>query len=191
MNDIGTVTLETDRLILRRLEIGDAEAMFNNWCNDDDVTRHLPWQTHENIQITKDVLDMWLKDYDNSYVYRWIVILKENNKPIGTVDVVNKDIDNKVFELGHCYSKETWGKGIATEVFNKVISFLFDEVEVEVIIAKHNENNPASGKVMQKVNMKYDGILRSRVIDKATKERVGLVCYSITREEYMSSKVLK
>ena len=186
MKDIGTVMLETDRLILRRLELGDAEAMFNNWCNDDEVTRYLPWQTHENIEVTKEVLNMWLKDYDNSYVYRWIVVLKDGNKPIGTVDVVNKDIDNKVFELGHCYSKETWGKGIATEVFKRVISFLFDEAGVEVITAKHNENNPASGKVMQKVNMKYDGTLRSRVIDKVTKERVGLVCYSITREEYMN-----
>ena len=188
MKDVGTVMLETDRLILRRLELGDAEAMFNNWCNDDDVTRHLPWQTHENIEITKDVLDMWLHDYANPYVYRWIVVLKDGNKAVGTVDVVDKDIDNKVFELGHCYSKETWGKGIATEVFNKVISFLFDEVGVEVITAKHNENNPASGRVMQKVNMKYDGTLRSRVIDKVTKERIGLVCYSITRDEFLSRK---
>lgn len=191
MNDIGTVRLETKRLVLRRLELGDEEAMFNNWCSDDDVTRHLPWETHKSIEVTKDVLNMWLNDYNNSYVYRWIVILKESGKPIGTVDVVNKDISNKVFELGHCYSKETWGKGIATEVFNRVISFLFDEVGVEVITAKHNENNPVSGKVMQKANMKYDGTLRSIVIDKVTKERVGLVCYSITREEYMSSKVLK
>lgn len=191
MKDIGTVMLENDRLILRRLELDDAGAMFNNWCNDDDVTRHLPWQTHRDISVTNEVLNMWLKDYDNSHVYRWIVVLKDGNKSIGTVDVVNKDIDNKVFELGHCYSKETWGKGIATEVFDKVISFLFDEVGVEVITAKHNENNQASGRVMQKVNMKYDGILRSRVIDKVTKERVGLVCYSITREEYMSCKVLK
>ena len=191
MKDVGTVRLETDRLILRRLELGDAEAMFNNWCNDDDVTRHLPWDSHGKIEVTNEVLNMWLKDYENDHVYRWIVILKDENKAVGTVDVVNKDIDNKVFELGHCYSKETWGKGIATEVFNKVISFLFDEVGVEVITAKHNENNPASGRVMQKANMKYDGTLRSRVIDKVTKERVGLVCYSITREEYISSKVLK
>lgn len=70
-------------------------------------------------------------------------------------------MDNKVFELGHCYSKETWEKGIATEVFNRVISFLFDEVGVEVITAKHNENNFASGKVMIKANMTYDGLLRS------------------------------
>lgn len=188
MKDVGTVRLETDRLILRRLELTDAVDMFNNWCNDDDVTRYLPWDSHGKIEVTYDILNMWLKDYDNSHVYRWIVILKDGNKPIGTVDVVNKDIDNKVFELGHCYSKESWGKGIATEVLGKVISFLFDEVGAHVIFAKHNENNPASGKVMQKVNMKYDGTLRSRVIDKVTKERVGLVYYSITKEEYLSAK---
>ena len=191
MNDVGTVMLETERLILRRIELNDALDMFNGWCNDKDVCRYLPWDCHGTIEVTKELLNMWVDDYNNSYVYRWIVVLKDGNKAVGTVDVVDKDIDNKVFELGHCYSKETWGKGIATEVFNKVISFLFDEVGVEVITAKHNENNSASGRVMQKVNMKYDGTLRSRVIDKVTKERIGLVCYSITREEYMNSKVLK
>lgn len=188
MNDIGTVRLETDRLILRRLELSDANDMYNNWCSDDEVTRYLPWETHKDINVTYDVLNMWLDDYDNSHVYRWIVILKENNMPVGTVDVVNKDISNKVFELGHCYSRSVWGKGIATEVFNRVISFLFDEVGVEVITAKHNENNIASGKVMVKANMTYDGTLRSRVIDKVTKERVGVVSYSITKEEYLSKK---
>ena len=185
MKDVGTIKLETERLMLRRLVLDDAEDMFNNWCNDAEVCRYLPWNPHGTIEVTNELLDMWVKDYNNSYVYRWIVVLKENNKPIGTVDVVNKDVDNKVFELGHCYSKESWGKGLATEVFSKVISFLFEEVGVEVIIAKHNENNIASGKVMQKVGMKYDGTLRSRVIDKVTKDRVGVVVYSITKDEYL------
>lgn len=42
MNNIGTITLETERLNLRRLEFNDAEKMFNNWCNDEEVTRYLP-----------------------------------------------------------------------------------------------------------------------------------------------------
>ena len=185
MNDIGTVRLETDRLILRRLELSDVNDMYNNWCSDDAVTRYLPWETHKDINVTYDVLNMWLDDYNNSHVYRWIVILKENNMPVGTVDVVNKDISNKVFELGHCYSKVSWGKGYATEAFKKVISFLFDEVGVEVIMAKHYENNLASGKVMLKSGMIYEATLRSRIIDKVTKERVGEVYYSITKDEYL------
>lgn len=189
MRDIGTKILETDRLVLRRLEISDADAMFDGWCNDSEVTRYLPWEPHGNIEVTKNLLDMWIKDYDNSHVYRWLVVIKDSDKPIGTVDVVNKDINNKVFELGHCYSQETWGKGIATEVFLTVIGFLFDEVGVELIMAKHNKSNIASGKVMQKANMKYDGTLRSRVIDKVTKERDDFVYYSITKDEYLGTKI--
>ncbi|MBO5414640.1 MAG: GNAT family N-acetyltransferase [Bacilli bacterium] len=185
MNNIGTIKLETDRLILRRLELNDAEKMFNNWCNDEDVTRYLPWEPHGKIEVTKELLDMWVNDYNNEHTYRWIVILKDNNEPIGTIDVVKKDISNKVFELGHCYSKVSWGKGYATEAFKKVISFLFDEVGVEVIMAKHYENNLASGKVMLKSGMIYEATLRSRIIDKVTKERVGEVYYSITKDEYL------
>lgn len=188
MKDIGTITLETNRLLLRKLELSDAEAMFNNWCNDADVTRYLPWDPHKNIEITTELLNMWINDYNNPHTYRWIIIKKENNEPIGTIDVVNKDITNKVFEIGHCYSKKSWGNGYATETLSKIISFLFEEVNVDLIMAKHYENNPASGKVMQKVNMNYDGTLRARIIDKITNERIGQVYYSITKEEYLNNK---
>ena len=55
MKDVGTVRLETDRLILRRLEMEDASDMFNNWCNDLEVTRQ---DVHENIEVTKELLEM-------------------------------------------------------------------------------------------------------------------------------------
>ena len=129
-----------------------------------------------------------MKELKHPYVgseHLLLAILKDNNEPIGTIDVVKKDISNKVFELGHCYSKVSWGKGYATEAFKKVISFLFDEVGVEVIMAKHYENNLASGKVMLKSGMTYEATLRSRIIDKVTKERVGEVYYSITKDEYL------
>ena len=187
MNDIGTIKLETERLVLRKLELNDANSMFSNWCNDEEVTRYLPWDCHGNIETTKELLNIWLNDYNNYHTYRWIVILKESDKPIGTIDVVNKDIHNKVFEIGYCYSKETWGKGIATEALSMVIKFLFEEVGVEVVTAKHLENNPASGKVMRKNNMKYEATLKSRVIDKVTKDRVGQVYYAITKEEYIKN----
>lgn len=188
MTDIGTIMLETDRLILRRVEVTDADEMFNNWCCDDVVTRYLPWDSHKNIDVTRKLLDMWVNEYKNDYVYRWIVVLKENRRLIGTIDVVNKDISNEVFEIGYCYSRDSWGTGIATEALSRIIRFLFEEVGVFVIVAKHYENNFASGKVMQKAGMKYDGMLRSRIIDKVTKERVGQVYYSITKTEYLEIK---
>lgn len=188
MNNIGTIKLETNRLLLRRLESNDYTDMYNNWCSDPDVTRYLPWDTHKSIEDTKEILNIWINEYNNDHTYRWIIIEKNNNIPIGTIDVVSKDISNSVFEIGHCYSKNYWHKGYATEALDVVINFLFNEVKVDLIIAKHYENNIASGKVMQKVGMKYDGTLRDRIIDKVTKERTGLVYYSITKEEYINYK---
>jgi ribosomal-protein-alanine N-acetyltransferase len=45
----GTTTIETERLILRRFELTDADAMFNSWANDEDVTKYLSWGSHGNI----------------------------------------------------------------------------------------------------------------------------------------------
>lgn len=182
MIDVGTIKLETERLLLRRLEMTDANEMFNGWCNDRDVTRYLPWDIHGNINVTNTLLRIWIDDYNNKFTYRWIIIEKESNKPIGTIDVVSKNVENRVFELGHCYKKDCWGKGYATEVLRKVASFLFDQVGVELIVAKHYETNPASGRVMQKIGMKYDATLRDRIIDKDG-NRIASVHYSLKKDE--------
>jgi ribosomal-protein-alanine N-acetyltransferase len=76
------------------------------------------------------------------------------------------------------------GKGYATEAFKRVIKFLFEEVEVETIYAEHLEANPASGRVMEKCGLTYEGTLRGRILDKISKKNEDIKSYSITREEY-------
>ena len=56
----GTITLETPRLILRRAQIADAEAMFRNWANDPDVTKYLTWPPHGDVVVTEKVLTNWV-----------------------------------------------------------------------------------------------------------------------------------
>ena len=55
---------------------------------------------------------------------------------------------------------------------------------METIYAYYVEGNFASGKVLEKVGMKYEGILRKRVYDKVTKKQADLISYSITRDDY-------
>ena len=52
----ATPHLETERLILRRFTLEDAEAMYENWANDDEVTKSISWHTHQNIDVTRSVL---------------------------------------------------------------------------------------------------------------------------------------
>lgn len=70
-------------------------------------------------------------------------------------------------------------------MLKRVIKYLFVECEAELIYAQYMNNNPASGRVMEKSGMKYEGILRSRIVDKMG-IRNDLICYSITRDEYFN-----
>ena len=74
-----------------------------------------------------------------------------------------------------------------TEAASEVVRFLFEECEAETIWAEFLENNPASGKVMEKVGMTYEGKLRSRIFDKNNK-RNDLLVYSILKEEYFNNQ---
>ena len=157
----GTVTIETDRLILRRFALEDAEAMYRNWASDDEVTKHLTWPTHSGVEISKMVLTDWTSHYPEPDFYNWAIVLKENGpEPIGNISVVgiNKEVDAAT--MGYCMSRAHWRKGIMAEALTAVIAFLFDEVGFNRIEADHDPNNPASGRVMEKSGMRHEGILR-------------------------------
>lgn len=183
MNHIGTKTLETERLILRKFKDEDASDLFNNWANDSNVTKYLTWPTHENLDTSKYVIGLWLNEYSNSDHYNWCIELKEDGQAIGSISVVSIDENVEAVEIGYCIGKEYWDKGIVTEAFSSIIKFLFEEVDVKRIVAKHDTNNPASGAVMKKCGLKFEGVNR-----KAGKNNTGIcdmAVYSILKEEYL------
>lgn len=183
MNDLGTITLETERLILRKISVNDAEEAFNNWTDDHEVTKYVTWKPHGNVETTKELFKMWEERYKEPHTYKWVVYVKELDSIIGTIDVVHKSIDNKKCEIGYCYGSKFWGKGYATEALKIVINFLLNDVGFELIEAICLVTNPASGKVMEKAGMKYDATLRKRYIDPLTENRVDCMVYSIMKEE--------
>jgi len=183
MKDLGTVTLETDRLILRRITKDDAEVAFKNWTNDSKTTRYVTWKPHGTVENTKKLFEMWENEYNVPNTYRWVVKVKELGELIGTIDVVHKSIREKTAEIGYCYGSKYWGNGYGTEALTKVTHYLLNEIGFELLYAKHMVDNPASGRVMEKSGMKYEATLRSRMIDQCTGERVDLKVYSIMKED--------
>ena len=184
MKFLGSKTIKTDRLIIRKIRIDDAYKAYENWCSNDEVVRYVLWEKHKNIETTIDLYSKWIDDYNNKKTFRWIVELKSNHDLIGTIDVSSKFITYGSCEIGYCFGSKFWNQGYATEALTAVIRFLFIECEAELIYADHMKNNPASGKVMQKSGLTYEATLKSRVIDKYG-IRNDLVVYSITRDEYL------
>lgn len=162
MKNCGTQRIETDRLILRRYVIEDADAMYKNWASDSEVTKFLTWQPHPSVDVSRSIIEDWLKEYSDKKYYQWAIVLKDNgNEPIGGISVVHMNEDISMVHIGYCLGRAWWRRGIMSEALKAVTDFMFDTVEVNRVEARHDPRNPNSGKVMQKCGMKYEGTLRS------------------------------
>ena len=178
----GTVRLETERLILRRFTLDDAGAMFRNWAGDPVVTEFLTWPAHPSEDVTRQLLGYWVADYAKPDNYQWAVEMKSLHEPIGSISIVriNEDIDE--MELGWCIGHAWWGQGIMPEAGEAVLKYLFEEVGVNRMAARHAVDNPKSGRVMQKLGMVKEGVLRQAGRSNHGLEDVEQ--YSLLRSEY-------
>ena len=177
----NTKTLETERLILRKFTILDAEDMYNNWATDTNTNKYLSWSLHNDISETREVITDWINRYKNGF-YNWVVEVKDTHEIIGNICEEGVSEKHKTISIGYCYGSKYWNNGYATEALRRVIEYLLTEKEFYLVSANHRSSNPASGRVMQKAGMKYDGTLRERKID-PDGTRSDVIFYSIKRNE--------
>ena len=156
----GTQRIETNRLILRPFTVDDAQAMFDNWASDPEVTKFLMWPTHTSVEISRMVLKDWVGSYDDKEYYQWAMELKETGTPIGSISVVSQNPRVCSAEIGYCMGKTWWHQGIMSEAVTAVIDFLFVEAGFNRLEARHDSRNPHSGNVMKKCGMTYEGTAR-------------------------------
>lgn len=147
---MNTPTLETERLILRKFTEDDLEAMFKIY-SDKEVNRFLPWFPLSTVAETKL---FYKREFAEKYIlksaYNYAICLKEDNYPIGYINVSMNDS----YDFGYGLRKEFWHNGVVTEASKVVIEQLRKD-GVPYITATHDVNNPRSGKVMKRLGMKY------------------------------------
>lgn len=138
--------IETDRLILRKFEERDIEALYL-LLKDKEVNTYLPWFPVKNMEEARVF-------YEKRFAgkkYYFAICLKENDSPVG---YVNADIDDDSHDFGYALCKEFWHRGIVTEA-SKALAGQLKKDGIAYITATHDRNNPRSGGVMRKIGMKY------------------------------------
>lgn len=160
MKHLGTKRIETQRLELRPFTMDDAQAMFENWASDPEVTKYLTWPAHGSVAITQMVLDDWVSHYGEEDYYQWAIVPKDFGQPIGSISVVSKNDQAQLVHIGYCIGKRWWHQGIMSESLKAVMDFFFDEVGVNRVETRHDPNNFNSGAVMRKCGMHFEGTLR-------------------------------
>ena len=148
-------SIETERLLLRKLQMEDVYEYYERLFGDGDVARYMLFEPHQDISESLESLQKKLDRYEEGGFYCWGVSEKDDDSLIGLVELVRLDeADNScsfVYMLGCSY----WNKGYGTEMLKAVFRFAFEELEVERIVADHMEKNVASGAAMVKAGMNH------------------------------------
>ena len=176
-------TLQTERLILRPFQQGDGVFMFKNWASDIDVVRYLRYAPHKDVEGSNDIVKMFINNFGVNGNYEFCICEIDRNEPIGSINIQVASRIDDIGELGYNLSKAKWNKGYMTEALKAVIEFGFSKMNLNRIEACHSVNNPASGKVMQKVGMKYEGLLRDGYKSHSNGYQDSCL-YSILKKEY-------
>lgn len=116
------------------------------------------WDPYKSVTDIEVFLKDVIASYENLSSYNWAIIYE--GEIIGVISAYSINDLNSNCEIGYNICYDYWGKGIMTEAASAVIHYLFKEVNMHRILAKHDVDNPASGKVMQKCGMKQEGIFR-------------------------------
>lgn len=182
LNLTGTQAIETERLIFRRFISEDLDSIYCNWTSDGEVTRYLSWNVHESVDVTRQVLESWLEEYQNTSNYHWAIVLKDIDQPIGSISLLNFSAQHCKAEAGYCIGSRWWGQGIMTEALKAVIAYAFRVLGLNRLETCHDVLNAASGKVMQKAGMRLEGRFRQWKYKKG--RFVDYDHYAILREEY-------
>ncbi len=147
---MNTPTIETERLILRKFTDKDLEAIYLIF-SDKEVNTFLPWFPLKTIEEAADFYkDNYLKKYKDEVGYHYAVCLKEDNYPIGYINVSGDDSH----DFGYGLRREFWKQGIISEACRAVIKQVKND-NVSYITATHDICNPRSGYVMQSLGMEY------------------------------------
>ena len=159
--------------------------MFRNWASDPEVTKYLTWATYEKVECAYPILDLWIRAYEKPEFYQWMIVLKELEEPIGSISVVRQNDRVEEAEIGYCIGRRWWHKGIMTEALAAVVNYLFGEVGMNRVAARHDPNNPHSGGVMRKCGMQYEGTTRSS--DRNNQGICDAAHYGLLRRDWEAS----
>ena len=148
--------VSTIRLLLRKPEIHDQTAVYENWVREPEITKYLTWRPHKSPEETRSFIQQCIKDWENETRFPFVICLKSTKEVIGMIEF---RIDKFKAEIGYVLCKNYQGHGYMTEALKKMVDLLLSQEKIYRVQAYCDIENTGSFRVMEKAGMKCEGIL--------------------------------
>ncbi len=171
--------IDTPRLRLRPPVMGDAASIFEQYAQDPQATRYLLWRPHKVIEDTHDFLERSISAWGTGSEYSWVLTQRGDDRLVGMVGV---RIDGSKVELGYVLARPHWGRGYMPEAIKAVNEWALKQDGIYRVWAVCDVENYASARVLEKVGMQREGVLRRwSVHPNLGDEPRDCYCYSIVK----------
>lgn len=173
--------LATTRLALRKVTKSDVLDIYA-YSSDVEVTRFLRWGPHQTVKDTKNYISEVLVQYREGQDGPWGIELKKVNSIIGHIHLMEIDLLHRKAQIGFVLSKSYWNKGIMTEALITVLEYSFEKLGLNRVEGLCISSNQAAIRVLEKVGMKKEGVLKEFLFQKGTFWDIGI--YAILKKEF-------
>jgi len=176
-------TILTRRLVLRPFVIADAKDVMR-LAGDKSIAANTLNIPHP---YQAGMAEEWIASHPGKFekgeLANFAITLAADQSLIGAIGLTIVPAHFRA-ELGYWIGRPFWGNGFATESGKAVLKYGFETLGLERIHAGHFSNNPASGKVMEKLGMRHEGALRKHVFKSG--EFIDLENYAVLKEEFQT-----
>ncbi len=151
----------------------DAQNNFARYASDPEVTRYLPWRPHKNVEETRTFLDHLLKSIESGETFAWVIESLKDPRIVGltTINIESsRESDFLSTEeersryckvlIAYHLARYEWGRGYATEAVRALIDWALDQPQVVRIWTVVDVDNAASIRVLEKLGMIREGLLK-------------------------------
>jgi RimJ/RimL family protein N-acetyltransferase len=143
------------------------------------VIKYLSWSPHSSIEITREFMRRCTRVWEEKTAFPWVIIRRDENYVIGMIEI---RIEGHKADLGYVISRPEWGKGYATEAVQAIVSWAVEQPSIVRVWAVCDVDNKASARVLEKVGMEREGVLRKFTMHpNVSKKPRDVYCYSLIK----------
>ncbi|MBE6691728.1 MAG: GNAT family N-acetyltransferase [Ruminococcaceae bacterium] len=180
---LSSIPFETERLIIRQVNINDAEDMYE-YSSIPEVSEYLLWSPHLNIETTKGYIISLQSRYLKGLYGDWAIELKNSDKMIGTCGYAHLDLKEKNCEIGYVLSPFFRNKGYMSEAIDAMLHLTFDVMNLEKATLRIIRENTRSINLAEKKGF----VLETSVYLEIKGEVKEVLHYTLTNDKFQKNK---
>ncbi|WP_255220789.1 GNAT family N-acetyltransferase [Terribacillus saccharophilus] len=154
-------TIQTKRLVLRKMNKDDANALFAIW-SDSIVTKYMNIDRFTQIEQAKEMISILSDLSEKGEAIRYTILEAETNIILGSCGFNTLDFKHKTAEIGYDLDSRFWNRGYGTEAVKGLVDYAIHQLQYKKIEAKVNPNNIPSIKLLRRLEFDLEGTLKDK-----------------------------